>query len=415
MNRTVTLTLFGAIYAFAGTAIAGPPQNTADYREWDLIAEAAAKIQTYYVQPVAMSEISDNAVAGMLAGLDPHSSYMNPKHFAAMVVNTKHDSVGVGLQIKITGAGQAKVIAPLAGSPAERAGIKPGDYIAEIDGTVVQDLPLDTVIAMLQGVKGSICKLIVYRRGVEEPMEYSLAREEIVNDPVRWERKGDIGYISLNAMSEQASAEVEKAVRALKKGGAVKGYVLDLRNDPGGLLDQAVEVADAFLDEGKIVTTRGRHPGDEQRFDAHAGDVTDGKPLVVLINDGSAAGSEIVAAALQDHKRAIIIGSRSFGEGTIQTIIPLGGDRGALRLTTSLFYRPSGQPIQTAGVEPDINVSQTPKGAFAPAPVRSETALANHLTGGTLQAAGGIIYPDAASTDADFQLSFALDYLNRKK
>ena len=390
--------------------------SRAVYHQFDRFSDAYEKVRENYVRPLKDSEIMDNAISGMLSGLDPHSSYMNAKDFDAMIVNTKHDSVGVGLNITVTGAGQAKVISPIDGAPAERAGVQPGDYISEIDGVAVDDLPLNTVIRMMQGPAGSVCQMTVVRRGDENPINFSIPRGEVRNVAVKFERKGDIGYIRLSAMSENASGDVEKAISALKKGAPLKGYILDLRNDPGGLLDQAAEIGDVFLDKGNIFSTRGRHNEDTQTYPARKGDATGGKPLVVLINEGSAAGAEIVAGALQDQQRATLIGRRSFGSATIQTIIPLGEDQGALRLTTSQVYLPSGRSFQATGIEPNFVVSQTAQGPGNFERPRREAALPGHLAaGGAAPAENKVIYPEAGSADADFQLSYALDFLHKSK
>lgn len=416
--QKLTVAALGCIWAFAAAA-SGQSANAhsgAVYREFDRFSEAYERVRENYVRPLDDSEIMTNAISGMLTGLDPHSSYMTAQKFAAMAARTSGGEAGIGLNVAVTGAGLVKVIAPVDGSPAANAGIKPGDFVSEIDGTSTEDTALDRVEEMMRGPVGSTVKLTIARRGLDAPIELSIVRAFVKIDSVKAERRGEIGYIRITAYDEGCTERLNRAIAALKKAGPLKGYILDLRNDPGGLLDEVASVTDAFLDKGSIFSTRGRHREDTQTFNAYKADATDGRPLVVLINEGSAAGSEITAGALQDNKRATIIGTRSFGSGTIQTIIPLGENQGALRLTTAQVYLPSGRTFQAVGIEPDIVVSQYPKGAMSGERPRREAALAGHIAGEAgADVEKTVVHPEAGSTEPDFQLAYALNFLNRKK
>ncbi len=312
--------------------------NANIYKQFDLFSDAYEKVRENYVRPVQDTELMNGAIEGMVAGLDPHSSYMDAKAFADMQIQTKGEFGGVGIEVTMED-GLIKVISPIDDTPAAKAGLKTGDFIAAINGDSIQGMGLNDAIDKMRGPVGTKVTLTVLRQGEKKPFDVSLARAVIHVDSVKWHREGDIGYIRISAFNEETDRGLEKAVRELKKqiGAGIKGYVIDLRNDPGGLLDQAVEVSDDFLNKGEIVSTRGRHPDDTQRYDAKPGDITDGKPLIVLINGGTASASEIVAGALQDHKRATIVGMTSFGKGSVHTIIPLGEGGGALRLTTARY------------------------------------------------------------------------------
>ena len=308
-----------------------------------------------YVRPVQDSELIDAAIQGMVSSLDPHSSYMDTKAYGDMQITTHGQFGGVGIEVTQED-GLIKVISPIDGTPAAKAGIKSGDRIAAIDGTSIQGLALNDAIDKMRGPVGAKITLTILREGEKKPFDVTLERATVSVDATTWRREGDIGYIRMPGFNEQTASGLEKGVRDLKKqiGPGIKGYVLDLRNNPGGLLDQAIQVSDDFLTGGEVVSTRGRHPEDTQRYDAKGGDITDGKPVVVLINAGTASASEIVSGALQDHKRATIIGMTSFGKGSVQTIIPLGEGGGALRLTTARYFTPSGHSIQAQGILPDI-------------------------------------------------------------
>src|SRR5579864_8742562 len=335
MNRIV----FGALCTAAGfaagltvlSAAHGSNDMTA-YRQLDLFSDAFERVRANYVRPVEDHELIDAAIEGMVSNLDPHSSYMDAKNYADMQITTKGEFGGIGIEVTMED-GLVKVISPIDDTPAAKAGIKPGDFIAAIDGTPIQGMQLNDAVDRMRGAPGSKITLTVLRTGAKKPFDVGLTRAVVQVDNVKFHRAGDIGYIRLSSFNEETASGVEHAIKELKHqiGPGIKGYVLDLRNDPGGLLDQAVQVSDDFLNSGEIVSTRGRHPEDTARYDAKPGDIADGKPIVVLINAGTASASEIVAGALQDHKRATIEGMTSFGKGSVQTIIPLGPGAGALR------------------------------------------------------------------------------------
>ena len=330
------------------------------YRLLTLFGDVFERVRAEYVDPVNDRELIENAINGMLTGLDPHSSYMNAKQFRDMQVQTRGEFGGLGLEVTSEN-GLIKVVSPIDDTPAARAGMKAGDLITMLDGQTVQGLTLNEAVDKMRGPPGSSIRLTVKREGVTNPVEVSMTREVIHIQVVRSRLEaGDIGYIRLTAFNEQSDPNLRKAVSDLKQkaGGNLRGLVLDLRNNPGGLLDQAVAVADDFLDQGEIVSTRSRHPEESQRWNAKPGDVAAGLPVVVLINGGSASASEIVAGALQDHRRAVLLGTRTFGKGSVQTVMPLQGN-GAMRLTTARYYTPSGRSIQGLGISPDIEVQSS--------------------------------------------------------
>jgi carboxyl-terminal processing protease len=392
--------------------------NATIYKQFDLFSDAYEKVRSNYVRPVQDPELMNGAIEGMVSSLDPHSSYMDAKAYADMQIQTKGEFGGVGIEVTMED-GLIKVISPIDDTPAAKAGLKTGDFIAAIDGDAIQGMGLNDAIDKMRGPVGTKVTLTVLRQGEKKPFDVSLNRAVIHVDSIKWHREGDIGYVRISAFNEETDSGLEKAVRDLKKqiGPSLKGYVIDLRNDPGGLLEQAVYVVDDFINKGEIVSTRGRHPDDTQRYDAKPGDITDGKPLVVLVNGGTASASEIVAGALQDHRRATIVGMTSFGKGSVQTIIPLGEGGGALRLTTARYYTPSGRSIQAEGIVPNIAVAA---GAEENAPKierPSEADLPGHLAP---EAAAkkklnlNVIRPPAGFKDKDFQLSYALDLLHGK-
>lgn len=417
---------FGAACAAAGFAAAlwlfpaaQGASNASTYRQLDLFSDAFERVRANYVRPVEDDKLIDNAIQGMVSSLDPHSSYMDAKSFADMQIQTKGEFGGLGIEVTMED-GLIKVISPIDGSPADKAGLKPGDFIAAIDGTPVQGMELNDAIDKMRGPTGTKVTLTVLRTGQKNPFDVSLTRAIVKVESVRWHREGDIGYIRLTAFNEQTDTGLEKAVNSLKKQiGAknINGYILDLRNNPGGLLDQAISVSDDMLNSGEVVSTRGRNPDDTQRYNAKPGDITDGKPVVVLINGGTASASEIVAGALQDHKRATILGMTSFGKGSVQTIIPLAEGGGALRLTTARYYTPSGHSIQAMGIQPDIAVAQSDKDSDVPKFEQpSEADLPGHLDGDHLEKKGtvSVIRPAPGKKYDDFQLSYALDLLRGK-
>jgi carboxyl-terminal processing protease len=387
------------------------------YKQFDLFSEAFERVRDNYVRPVTDSELINGAIEGMVSGLDPHSSYMDAKSFADMQIQTKGQFGGVGIEVTMED-GLIKVISPIDDTPAAKAGIKSGDFIAAIDGSTIQGMALNDAIDKMRGPVGTKVTLTILRSGEKKPFDVSLARAEIHVDSVKWHREGNVGYIRISAFNEETDSGLEKAVRDLKKqiGPSLKGYVIDLRNNPGGLLDQAVEVSDDLLNKGEVVSTRGRHPEDTQRYDAKPGDITDGKPIVVLVNGGTASASEIVAGALQDHKRATIEGMTSFGKGSVQTIIPLGESGGALRLTTARYYTPSGRSIQAEGIVPDIAVAMGTEGDVPKVERTTEADLPGHLAPESAAAkkTTTIVRPPVGKKIDDFQLSYALDLLNGK-
>jgi len=423
-------------FAFAGVGVAvgfvgalalfpaahGAPSVLSAYRELDLFGDAFERVRANYVREVEDSELINSAINGMVSSLDPHSSYMDPKEFSDMQVQTRGEFGGLGLEVTQED-GLVKIVTPIDETPAERAGLKTGDFISAIDGISIQGMPLNEAVSRMRGPENSKVTLTILRAGEKRPMEVTLTRAVIRVESVKFERKGDVGYIRISSFSEKTDAGVKRAIAELKKQigpGLVRGYVIDLRNDPGGLLDQAIAVTDNFIPGGEVVSTRGRRSDDTQRYNARAGDLADGKPIVVLINEGSASASEIVAGALQDHKRATIVGVTSFGKGSVQTIIPLGGQRGgALRLTTAKYYTPSGRSIQATGITPDIAVSNLTDKAQAEADQftsRSEATLAGHLDaeGAQRNTKMPTIRPEEGKKYDDFQLAYALDRLEGK-
>lgn len=332
--------------------------NSADtYRQLKLFSDVFERVRAGYVEEVTDKELIEFAIQGMLSQLDPHSSYLNADSYQDMRVQTRGEFGGLGIEVTMEN-GFVKVVSPIDDTPAHRAGIEAGDLITHLDGESVMGLTLNEAVDRMRGKVNTDLTLTI-RRDSEEPFEVVITRDVIKIRSVRSRAEGQVGYIRLTTFNQQTTPGLHDAVKKLREeiGEDIEGYVIDLRNNPGGLLDQAVSVSDSFLDQGEIVSTRGRDTDNAQRFNSDAGDVTDGKPVIVLINGGSASASEIVAGALQDHRRAIIMGTRSFGKGSVQTIIPLGA-HGAMRLTTARYYTPSGRSIQAKGIEPDIEVEQ---------------------------------------------------------
>ena len=326
------------------------------YQLLNLFSEVFEKVRSEYVEEKTDQEIIEAAIQGMLSSMDPHSSFLNADHFKDMQVQTKGQFGGLGIQVSMDPSGLIKVISPIDDTPAYKAGIKAGDLISHLDGERVSGLTLNQAVDKMRGAVGADITMTVRRNG-EKPFDVTITRAVIKVPSVRDRMEGDIGYIRITSFTEQTEIGLKRSIEKFnkEKGDLLKGIVLDLRNNPGGLLDQAIAVSDAFLNSGEIVSTRSRRDEDTQRFNARPGDIADGLPIVVLINGGSASASEIVAGALQDHARALILGTRSFGKGSVQTIMPLGVN-GAMRLTTARYYTPSGRSIQAVGIEPDINV-----------------------------------------------------------
>jgi carboxyl-terminal processing protease len=330
------------------------------YRLLTLFGDVFERVRAEYVDPVTDKDLVENAINGMLTGLDPHSSYMNAKAFQDMQVQTKGEFGGLGIEVTQDN-GFIKVISPIDDTPAAKAGIKAGDIITALDGKTVQGISLNDAVDRMRGPPNSKITLTIKRENIDKPLEVGLLREIIHIQVVKFRMEPDnIGYVRLSQFTEQADSGLRDAVKSLKQqgGGKLNALILDLRNDPGGLLDQAVAVSSDFVNQGEIVSTRARHAEDSQRWDAKGSDIIPGVPLVVMINGGSASSSEIVSGALQDHRRAVLLGTRSFGKGSVQTVIPLPGN-GAMRLTTARYYTPSGRSIQGLGIEPDVPVAET--------------------------------------------------------
>ncbi|MFC3126587.1 S41 family peptidase [Pseudoroseomonas globiformis] len=337
------------------------------YRLLNLFGDVFERVRAEYVEPVNDRDVIESAINGMLQGLDPHSSYMNARSFRDMQVQTRGEFGGLGIEVSQEG-GYVKVISPIDDTPAAKAGVKPGDLITHLNGESVQGLSLQEAVERMRGERGSAIKLTIRRPGAETPIELSLVRDVIRPQVARFRMEGnDVAYVRLSSFNEQTDLALRNAISTMRKqaGNNLKGVILDLRNNPGGLLDQAVQVSDDFLEQGEIVSTRARRADDAQRWNAKPGDITDGLRVVVLVNGGSASASEIVAGALQDHRRAVVLGTKSFGKGSVQTVMPIPGN-GAIRLTTARYYTPSGRSIQALGISPDIEVLATREEANAP-------------------------------------------------
>jgi len=397
-------TAAGLTAAFAAGIVIGPMVaawaqdggRAETYRLLNLFGDVFERVRAEYVEPINDREAIENAINGMLTGLDPHSSYLNQRNFRDMQVQTRGEFGGLGIEVTQEG-GYIKVISPIDDTPAARAGVKPGDLITHLNGSSVQGLTLQEAVEQMRGDRGTSIKITIRREGADRPIELTLTREVIRPQVVRFRVEGgDVGYVRLTSFNERTEVGLRRALQSIRQqaGNHLKGLVLDLRNNPGGLLDQAVQVSDDLIDQGEIVSTRARRPEDAQRWNAKPGDIAQGLPIVVLINGGSASASEIVAGALQDHRRAIIMGVKSFGKGSVQTVMPIPG-QGAIRLTTARYYTPSGRSIQATGIEPDIEVLATREEATAGIPREREANLRRALRneGGVQQPAGAAIPP----------------------
>ncbi len=390
--------------------------NTEIYRQLDLFGQVLERVRSDYVEKPDDKKLIETAINGMLSSLDPHSSYLNAKHFQDMQVQTRGEFGGLGIEVTMEN-GVVKVVAPIDGTPAARAGIQSGDFITRLDGEGITGLTLNQAVDKMRGPVNTPLTLTIVRKGREEPFDIKVVRDRIRINPVKYRVEGDIGYVRITTFNEQTTDMLKKAIRTMKKkigSDKIKGYIVDLRNNPGGLLDQAIDVSDVFLEKGAIVLTRGRNIEETQRANARAGDLTDGKKVVVLINGGSASASEIVAGALQDHKRATIVGTRSFGKGSVQTIVPLGAN-GAIRLTTARYYTPSNRSIQAKGIKPDYIIEQNlpeelKKRKIKP---RGEASLRGHLKNNTIdkEESGSQSYVPK-DRKKDTQLHFAIDFLH---
>lgn len=434
MKRFVLASLGGIIGGVViATQVTGPlmaqerAQTTDVYEQLDLFGNVFERIRGQYVEEVDTSELIAAAINGMLTSLDPHSSYLPPEDFDDMRTQTRGSFGGLGIEVTQE-EGFIKVVTPMDDTPADLAGVEPGDLITHVDGEPLLGLTLSEAVEMMRGPVGSEIIVTIVREGVSEPFDLSIIRDTIRLQAVRVRTEGDTVILRLTTFNEQTYPNLRDGLaEAVEELGGIDnlgGVVLDLRNNPGGLLTQAVSVSDAFLEQGEIVSTRGRAEGEGDRYNAQEGDLIEGKPLVVLINGGSASASEIVAGALQDHRRAIIVGTRSFGKGSVQTVMPLRGD-GAIRLTTSRYYTPSGRSIQALGVSPDIVVEQPLRAPIEETedtqrPQRSEADLRGRLDNGDnlseeeqrqMEEERERAEEVARLREEDYQLAYALDIL----
>ncbi|MEL6622558.1 MAG: S41 family peptidase [Pseudomonadota bacterium] len=410
-----------AVFAGATTVVnvsktySAPTPNTEIYKHLDLFGDVIERVRSDYVEKPDDKKLVESAINGMLSALDPHSAYLSAKHFRDMQVQTRGEFGGLGIEVTMEN-GVVKVVAPIDDTPAAEAGVLANDLITHLDGEAIVGLTLEQAVEKMRGRVNTPLRLTVIRKGRDEPFEIRIVRAVIRINPVkaRLEGDGEVGYFKVSTFNEQTHANLVKAFKdIMSKGGAkMKGVIIDLRNNPGGLLDQAVSVSDDFLDRGAIVLTKGRDASETQRSNARAGDISGGKKIIVLVNGGSASASEIVAGALQDHKRATIIGTRSFGKGSVQTIIPLGSN-GAIRLTTARYYTPSGRSIQAKGIMPDLIVEQkTPEEIAKREKLRpqGEAGLRGHLSGEdkeTKEESGSSAYVPREAKD-DMQLQYAI-------
>ncbi|MBB1249711.1 S41 family peptidase [Rhizobium sp. G21] len=424
MIRKTSLVLLGALLGSTATLAvysAGLPAQAAGsstYRELSVFGEVFERVRAQYVTPPNEQKLVESAISGMLTSLDPHSSYMNAKDADDMRTQTRGEFGGLGIEVTMDNE-LVKVIAPIDDTPASKAGVLAGDLISKIDGTDVRGLKLEDAVDKMRGEVGAPIKLTILRKGADKPIELTIKRDIIAVQAVKTRVEGDVGYLRVISFTEKTYDDLKKGIEKIQAqvpNDKLKGFVLDLRLNPGGLLDQAINVSDAFLNKGEIVSTRGRVESETRRFSATDGDLVNGKPVIVLVNGGSASASEIVSGALQDLKRATVLGTRSFGKGSVQTIIPLG-DNGALRLTTALYYTPSGKSIQGIGITPDIKVEEPiPAELQGKIETAAESALKGHIKGQdeTEEGSGSAAYVPPDPKD-DVQLNYALDLLRGKK
>jgi carboxyl-terminal processing protease len=423
MMRKVSLLVLGAALGAAAVSVTsqtrlfvGSPANAAasdTYRQLNLFGDVFEKVRSDYVEKPDDSKLIESAINGMLTSLDPHSSYMDAKSYRDMQVQTRGEFGGLGIEVTQE-EGIIKVVTPIDDTPAAKAGILAGDLIIAIDGEQVQGLTLNQAVDKMRGQVNTAVVLKVLRGPKKDEKDIKLVRDVIRIKSVRSREEGDVGYIRITQFNEQTYDGLKDAMTKITAdipADKFKGYIVDLRNNPGGLLDQAIAVSNAFIDRGEIVSTRGRNADETQRFNARAADLSKGKALIVLINGGSASASEIVAGALQDHKRATILGTRSFGKGSVQTIIPLSQNGGALRLTTARYYTPSGRSIQAKGIDPDVQILQdVPDELKGKDDTKGEASLRGHLKNGEDEKTGSQAYVPPDPKD-DKQLNAALDIL----
>ena len=433
MNKFILIALAGVISgALITTQLTDPliAQETkrvkSTYENLDLFGDIFERIRSSYVEEIDEEKLIESAISGMLTSLDPHSSYMAPEDFSTMQVQTRGEFGGLGIEVTQEN-GFIKVVSPIDDTPADNAGIEAGDFITKVDGESTLGKTLDEAVDKMRGPVGSEIIITVVREGVDEPFDVSIIRDTIEIKAVKARSEGKTVVLRVSSFTSKTypnlKESLEKEINAAGGLEYINGVVVDLRNNPGGLLTQAIRVSDAFLESGEIVSTRGRGARDAERYNATPGDLTNGKPIVVLINGGSASASEIVAGALQDHHRAIIVGTKSFGKGSVQTIIPLSSDGAAMRLTTARYYTPSGRSIQSLGVSPDILVEQRIRSDEDPDEARTlqrfEADLENSLSNDSLTDDERKFLEDerkkqeetAKMRNNDYQLSYALDVL----
>ncbi len=420
------LALVGALALIPATTSQLAAADTDTYKELETFMSVFQRVRSQYVDKTDDHVLIKGAIDGMLAALDPHSAYAEGADFQQTKATTDGNYGGLGITVS-TEDGAVKIVAPTEDTPAWRAGLKSGDYITHLDGVLLYGSTLDEAVEKMRGEAGSKIKLTIVRPGRDKPFDVSLVREKIELKPVKWEVKDQIGYININGFSAQTGAATESALKSIDTatGGHPLGYVVDLRSNPGGLLDQAVSVSDAFLDHGEIVSERGREKTDIERFYAHPGDLAHGLPVVVLVDAGTASAAEIVAGALQDQRRALVMGERSFGKGSVQTVMPMSASS-VLRLTTARYYTPSGRSVQAGGIDPDIIVPQLSDPDYKDRPRLREADLRKHLLGQS-KVDDALLESDTtpdprftATADQlkaqgvkDFQLDYALKTLKR--
>jgi carboxyl-terminal processing protease len=422
MIRKFSLLFAGALMGGAAMSfVYGAPSLSANaassdtYKQLSIFGDIFERVRNQYVTPPDEKALVASAINGMLSGLDPHSSYMDAAAAQDMRVQTKGEFGGLGIEVTMENE-LVKVIAPIDDTPAAKAGVRGGDFISKINGEEVRGLTLEEAVDKMRGAVNTPIDLTIERVGATKPIKFTIVRDVIKVKAVKFRVENDVGYLRVISFTEKTFDDLDAAIASIKKAipaDKLKGFILDLRLNPGGLLDQAISVSDTFLERGEVVSTRGRDPQNVNRYEARAGDSIDGKPLIVMINGGSASASEIVAGALQDHHRATVLGTRSFGKGSVQTIIPLGEDIGSLRLTTALYYTPSGRSIQGKGIVPDIKVEEPLPEEFKGADVtRGESDLKGHIKGKleTDEGSGSNAYVPPEPKD-DVQLAAALKLL----
>ncbi len=421
VTRAVAAAALTVMLVLPGTDVLAGSRDSETYRQLNLFGDVFERVRAEYVEETTDEDLIKAAINGMLSSLDPHSSYLDPKNYRDMQMQTRGEFGGLGIEVTMED-GYVKVVSPIDDTPAARAGLQPGDVITHLDGESVMGLTLADAVEKMRGKPDTDLTLMI-RRGEEAPFEVTVTRDIIRIRSVRWRTEGDIGYLRITSFSEQTGEGIGEAFAEFEDelGGSMQGVLLDLRNNPGGLLDQAITVTDTFLDRGEIVSTRGRDERDGQRYNATEGDIAKGLPMVVLINGGSASASEIVAGALKDHRRAIVVGTRSFGKGSVQTIQPIPG-HGAIRLTTARYYTPAGVSIQAKGIEPDLVIEpgrlEKLEAGLRPREENLRGALPNGDDDGTRSDPPRIQMPETevpeeelSLEDRDYQLARAIDLL----